>query len=131
MQITFFLIPECSSFLTAIDNNYFVKDQKGKPGMTSWWRGDPSGIVDFTNPAAVNWWKARLELIQTEFGIDSFKFDAGETNMIPYSAQLNGDDKLQPNLFTTKYVETVSTFGGMIEVRTGRRNQVKSISRHT
>jgi alpha-glucosidase (family GH31 glycosyl hydrolase) len=85
----------CTSFLRAVKNQYLGKDQIGKPGTTSWWHNN-AGIVDFTNPAAAAWWKARLELIRTETGIDSFKFDAGETNMLPYSIQLTRDDALHP-----------------------------------
>ena len=93
--------------------------------MTSWWQGNPSGIIDFTNEAAVTWWKARLEGLQSQYNIDSFKFDAGETNWLPHSTRLNGDEALEPNLYTTKYVESLVSFGGMLEVRAGRRNQVQ------
>ncbi len=65
-----------------------------------------------------------MELIRTETGIDLFKFYAGETNMLPYSIQLTRYDALHPNLYTKKYVEAELSFGGMIEVRSGRRNQV-------
>ena len=118
------LYSDCASFNTAIDNSYFIQDQKSKPGITSWWQGSNAGVLDYTNPDAVTWWSSRLQLLRTEFGIDAFKFDAGESNLLPYSMKLNGDQNLQPNLFTTKYVEAVAAFGGMIEVRTGRRNQV-------
>jgi alpha-glucosidase (family GH31 glycosyl hydrolase) len=112
---------ECPSFLTAVEGQYLVKDQNGKPGITSWWQGTHSGIVDYTNTEAADWWRARLELLRTQFGID-----AGETNWLPYSHQLTGDDARTPNLYTTKYVEALAPFGGMIEVRSGRRNQVNA-----
>lgn len=117
---------DCSSFQTAVSNGYFVKDDKGRAGLTMWWqsRGSPSGVIDFTNTDAVSWWTRRLESLQSRYGIDSFKFDAGETNWLPYSSKLNGDLNLQPNLYTTKFVEALAKFGGMIEVRSGRRSQV-------
>jgi hypothetical protein len=81
--------------------------------------------VDFTNPEAVNWWSNRLEKLRTEYRIDSFKFDAGESNWLPSSLLLNDayDKSTWPAVFTTAYVDAVSKFGSRIEVRVGRRTQ--------
>ena len=56
---------------------------------------------------------------------DSFKFDAGETNWLPSSFLLNDNIPRQdwPVAFTKAYVQTVSSFGPMIEVRVGRNTQ--------
>lgn len=69
--------------------------------------------------------QARLDLIKATTGIDSFKFDAGEANWMPSSYVLDGGDneEMWPEIFTTKYVESVAYFGKMIEVRVGRRSQ--------
>jgi alpha-glucosidase (family GH31 glycosyl hydrolase) len=123
-----FVIIECPSFTLGVNSLFFVHDQKLKSQITWWWQGVNSGIVDFTNPAAVVWWRSRLQRLVTEYGIDSFKFDAGETNWLPYASQLIGNANLQPNLYTTRYVEAVSAFGGLIEVRAARRNQVRVVS---
>ena len=84
-----------------------------------------ASIIDFTNPEAVQWWKGRLENLRTNYGIDSFKFDAGESNWLPSSLILNSSipKSMWPAAFTSAYVDTVSTFGSMIEVRVGRRTQ--------
>ena len=60
-----------------------------------------------------------------EYGIDSFKFDAGEANWLPSSIILNDTIERShwPAAFTTAYVDAVSKFGPMIEVRVGRRTQ--------
>ena len=60
-----------------------------------------------------------------EYGIDSFKFDAGESNWLPSSILLNDTIERShwPAAFTTAYVDAVSKFGPMIEVRVGRRTQ--------
>ena len=82
-------------------------------------------VVDFTNPQSRDWWTGRLEELRSNYGIDSFKFDAGESNWLPSSIKL--DDSiprdLWPAAFTKSYVETVANFGPMIEVRVGRRTQ--------
>ena len=67
----------------------------------------------------------RLTKLKQETGLDSFKFDAGEVNWMPSSYQLDSglDKSLWPAVFTTKYAEAVSSFGGMIETRVGRNGQ--------
>ena len=82
-------------------------------------KGRPSGsIVQFV-------FKERLDKLRTDFGIDSFKFDAGEVNWLSTSIYLNDglNPEIWPAIFTTRYAEAVSYFGNQIEVRTGRRSQ--------
>ena len=94
--------------------------------MVYWWQGDLAGYVDFTNEAATDWWKQRLETLRAETGIDSFKFDAGEANWLPSSYVLHSSSAATgtwPHSFTSAYVEAATAFGGMIEVRVGRNTQ--------
>jgi len=51
--------------------------------------------------------------------LDSFKFDAGETSWLPKPRVLSGPLDQQPNVYTVNYVESVSEFGPLTEVRTG------------
>jgi len=46
---------------------------------TTWWNGDGS-YIDFTNPEAANWWSNALRDLLAKTGIDTFKFDAGESS---------------------------------------------------
>jgi len=115
----------CDSFDTAFRNRFFVSDAKFKTGITWWWQGINSGTIDFSYPPAVAWWSNRLRSLQTQYGIDSFKFDAGEAIWLPHNALLVGESELQPSSYSTKYVQAVATFGNLIEVRAARRNQVR------
>ena len=58
-------------------------------------------------------------------GLDSFKFDAGESNWMPSHYALNSDhpERKWPGVFSSSYVETCALFGSMVEVRTGRHSQ--------
>jgi hypothetical protein len=80
-----------------------------------------------TNDAAVAWWHARLDRLKNNHGIASFKFDAGETNWLPYSTKMNGDENLSPNYFTTKYIDAIASYGGLVEARSAHRSQVRII----
>jgi alpha-glucosidase len=47
-----------------------------------WWNGF-SAVLDFSNPTAVTWFKNRLDFLQHTYGVDGFKFDAGDFNFYP------------------------------------------------
>jgi hypothetical protein len=56
----------------AIANNFGVNNS----AITTWWKG--TGIhIDFTKPAAVNWWNARLDKAFVD-GVCGLKIDQGE-----------------------------------------------------
>lgn len=51
-------------------------DGKG-PALVRWWNGF-SACLDLTKPAATGWMQAKLKSLQDRYGIDGFKFDAGD-----------------------------------------------------
>lgn len=109
-----------------MQKGYFVQDTKPRVGMTWWWQGQNSAVIDTTNPEATTWWTSRLEKLQLDTGLDAFKFDAGESNWLPAAANLNNDTdrELWPQLYSTKYVEHAAKFGGLVETRSAYLNQV-------
>lgn len=50
-----------------------------KPAIIRWWNG-ASACLDLSNPKARDWFKARLDHLVTEYGVDGFKFDAGDAD---------------------------------------------------
>ncbi len=52
------------------------------PKIIRWWNGY-SFVLDFSNPEAVEWYKAQLNEMVLEYGIDGFKFDAGDPEYYP------------------------------------------------
>lgn len=49
-----------------------------KPKMVEWWNG-VSAVIDLSHPNGVKWFKKQLDFLQTEYGVDGFKFDAGDS----------------------------------------------------
>ncbi|XP_049766153.1 myogenesis-regulating glycosidase-like [Schistocerca cancellata] len=111
----------CEPYLSeGMANGYFVNDTNGS-SSTNWWNG-VGHIIDFTNPEAAAWWANRLWVLRNETGIDSFKFDAGETSFLPQLPDMDPVE-LNPVKFTEDYVNTAAQFGPMIEVRASVRSQ--------
>ncbi|WP_347839377.1 glycoside hydrolase family 31 protein [uncultured Draconibacterium sp.] len=50
---------------------------KDKPEIVGWWNGF-SAVLDLSQPVAEEWFKAQLDYLQDEYGVDGFKLDAGD-----------------------------------------------------
>ncbi len=60
------------------DKGYLVKDAGGNVAIRWWWSGY-SAVLDLTNLDAVNWLHSQLKYLMEEYGVDGFKFDAGDS----------------------------------------------------
>jgi myogenesis-regulating glycosidase len=101
-----------------------VTDRNGNV-ETQWWNSGTkeAAYIDFTNPAAAEWFVAKLRKLQVNEGIDSFKFDAGEiswspTDPIYYSKTLDF-----PHRIVKDYVRTCAKLGNLVEVRSAQGTQ--------
>lgn len=61
-----------------IERGYVVTNPDGSPYRIpeGWFNG--SLLIDFTNPAAVDWWLEKRRYLLDEVGLDGFKTDGGE-----------------------------------------------------
>ncbi|XP_058824118.1 myogenesis-regulating glycosidase-like [Topomyia yanbarensis] len=105
-------------------NGYLVTNHSGSTD-TEWWNSGKgqAAYVDFSKPEVAEWFTQRLQAILDESGIDSFKFDAGETSWTPPDPVLNGPRSQHPNIIVDSYVRTVAQFGDLVEVRSAQRTQ--------
>ena len=67
-------------YLELKDERLLVMNLDGTPKLTPWWNG-VSCILDMTNPAAVRYLTDQLDALMRDFGVDGFKFDAGDPLM--------------------------------------------------
>ena len=89
-----FISPDCDVYRDLASRNLLVKDNSGAPAIIRWWNG-ASGLLDFTNPKAVDWFRSRLDYLQSTYQVDGFKFDAGDSSFY------NGVTASQPVLPNT------------------------------
>jgi alpha-glucosidase (family GH31 glycosyl hydrolase) len=57
-----------------------LSSTRARPAMFRWWNG-VSAALDFTHPEALKWLEAELGRLQGDYGIDGFKFDAGDADL--------------------------------------------------
>lgn len=115
-----FLQPESQAFKDGAKNGWLVRQMDGLPYLIEWWQGR-GGLLDVTNPAAIQWFIDRLQKLRNETGLDGFKFDAGEACFLPSDAVTH--QKIDPNEYTSHYVNAVSNHYRLTEVRSGWKNQ--------
>ena len=92
-------------FDEGVKNGYFIKNPDGSVFQADMWQPGMA-IVDFTNPAACEWYASKLRVL-CEMGVNAFKTDFGEripTNVKYY----DGSDPIaMHNYYTYLYNKTV------------------------
>lgn len=118
-RITVWITPfanlDSSAFVEGMEKDFWLKELTGEvPALVKWWQGT-GAILNVDSQEAVDWYLGRLEKMRTDYGVDSFKFDAGEVNFVP-PVHEHLTNWTEPTVYTTKYVAAVSKMGPMIEV---------------
>lgn len=92
-------------FDEGVKGGYFIKNPDGSVFQTDMWQPGMA-IVDFTNPAACEWYASKLRVL-CEMGVDCFKTDFGER--IPTKVvYFDGSDPVKMhNYYTYLYNQTV------------------------
>jgi alpha-glucosidase (family GH31 glycosyl hydrolase) len=94
-----FISPDSNVYRDLEKANLLVKDNSGEPAIIRWWNG-ASGLLDFTNPKAVDWFRSRLDYLQSAYQVDGFKFDAGDSSF--YNG-IVASQSLSPNAHSELY----------------------------
>ncbi|MCD6289544.1 MAG: glycoside hydrolase, partial [Anaerolineae bacterium] len=91
LWVTPFVNPEADNFEEGRRRGFFIRrPDDDEPYLVRWWRGE-GALVDFSNPEAAAWWLGKLRSLQDRYGVDGFKFDAGEGNYVPADGITAGD----------------------------------------
>ncbi|HUQ67446.1 MAG TPA: glycoside hydrolase family 31 protein [Flavitalea sp.] len=87
-----FISPDTEEFRYLLKERLILFDNKGdssitykdakEPLLVNWWNGY-SAELDFTNAATVIWMQQQLDTLQGRYGVDGFKFDAGDMEYYP------------------------------------------------
>ncbi len=72
-----FVSPDSPTYRELSKKGYLIKDESGNPIITKWWNGH-SAQVDLLNADALVWFESGLKELQSKYGVDGFKFDAGD-----------------------------------------------------
>ncbi len=72
-----FVSPDSATFRTLRDRGFLVRRSGGEPAILHWWNGY-SAALDLTHPDAIGWLRAELDSLVQGYGVDGFKFDAGD-----------------------------------------------------
>ena len=78
--------------------------QAKQPALINWWNGY-SHVLDFTNPAAVKWFDDQLNRLVKDYGVDGFKFDAGDFRYYPVHENAVSMKDVTPNEHARLFAE--------------------------
>jgi alpha-glucosidase (family GH31 glycosyl hydrolase) len=74
-----FVSPDSETFRYLQKEGLLIRDKQGNAAIVRWWNG-ASAVLDFSNPGAVKWFKNELDALMNDYGVDGFKFDAGDAD---------------------------------------------------
>ncbi|ELU01911.1 hypothetical protein CAPTEDRAFT_169765 [Capitella teleta] len=121
-KVTAWVHPFVSPKASVARRDYWVNGSMR--GVFTWWNGLGKAL-DVTNPGSVAWFKGCLNLLKEQTGLDSYKFDAGETKWIPSGAKFH-EDMESPNTYSQKWAELCCSIDPdlrALEIRVGFRTQ--------
>jgi len=74
-----FVSPDSPEYRDLEAKGYLLRNPAGGTAILNWWNGY-SACYDLTNPAAADYFVGLLRQTQEQYGVDGFKFDAGDNN---------------------------------------------------
>lgn len=104
MWVCPFISADSEIFRYLKDKGYLLMnaDKPSQAAIIPWWNGH-SALLDFTNPEALDWFINKLKFLQTEYGVDGYKLDAG--NEIFYRDKIIAHKQEHANKHTELYAK--------------------------
>ena len=99
MKVTLWVHPfvntDSQTFARFRDDPRLLHDGAGNVGIINWWNGN-AAIWDFSRPDAAREFRAKLDNLRKRYGIDGFKFDGADSEMVPQEARASdGKDPIE------------------------------------
>lgn len=123
--VTLWVIPFANTDSEAVTNpasrEYFVQTHTdGALGEFDWWQPTRVAALDVMNEKACAWFVSGLQRLCSKYGVDGFKFDAGEPSFLPADSKLSQSMKC-PSDYTRAWINGVASKFPLSEVRAGVR----------
>jgi len=114
-----FVNEDSVTFSEEYDTGYLVPNAAGTgPALLRWWDG-VAGLVDLSNPQAVQKYAGRLQRLVDEYGFDGFKFDGGDARYQPQGEDRNFHLPTTPSGYCDLYQQFIyDYFYDLAESRT-------------
>jgi alpha-glucosidase len=85
------------------NKEFLWENTQNKAAIIRWWNG-ASACLDLSNPKTQKWLKERLDYLVNEYGVDGFKFDAGDARFYANDV-VSFKAVTSPNDHTTYFAE--------------------------
>ena len=99
MKVTLWVHPfvntDSQTFAKLKDDPRLLHDGAGNVGIINWWNGN-AAVWDFSRPDAAREFRAKLDNLRKRYGIDGFKFDGADSEMVPQESRAaDGKDPIE------------------------------------
>jgi alpha-D-xyloside xylohydrolase len=99
-----------ANYQEASEKGFLVKQPDGSVMTREWWKGE-GGLLDFTNPRAVEWWHGQLDQTRKWRIVRSFKADDGEGTFVGDAAFHDGTSAQQmKNRYAELYLRSMQEY---------------------
>lgn len=106
-----FVSPDSPEFRDLERRGFLLKDAKGRTKISNWWNGH-SATYDLLNPAALDYVEGKLKEAMAKYGLDGFKFDAGDVQYYEASTANAQSKAWQDLALRFPYNEMRASWGG-------------------
>ncbi|MCX7943602.1 MAG: glycoside hydrolase family 31 protein, partial [Deltaproteobacteria bacterium] len=115
-----FVNQDAETFEDGVKNKAFMASYNSRyPALVGWWNTaniENAGIIDFFTERGRDWFGAKIRYLIEKYGIDGFKYDAGEAQFVPLKPRL--ESGLHPNMYSDYYARWGLAHRG-VEMRAG------------
>ena len=115
-----FVMQNARNFAEGAERGAFLQGEgQAYPARVGWWNtaNVPSAAaVDFTSEAGRSFWGEKVDWVKDTYGLDGFKFDAGECQFLPADPILG--QAIHPNSYPDHYARWATQHAG-VEIRAG------------